>query len=218
MDLRVGRTDMAASYWTVMADVAIAMFVILALHFIVQFLENYQEQYVNRKLEERQEEVERAVRDGLTPEFSGTIEFESRAPNRQLITFSSDVLFAVCRADLTRRGADLLDQLGDVLRGKHSYFEAIDVWGHTDRRPIADLGTCLFPSNWELSSARATTVVRLLAGSSQIPPRKLSAVGWAEFHPVDATALDPNRRIEVHLTYDRYQLEAELREPSAAGS
>jgi len=72
--------------------------------------------------------------------------------------------------------------------------------GHTDIRPIS---TAEFPSNWELSSARAISVVRYLM-SQGIAPQHLVAAGFGEFQPIDTgtseEALAKNRRIELKLT------------------
>ncbi len=72
--------------------------------------------------------------------------------------------------------------------------------GHTDIRPIA---TAEFPSNWELSSARAISVVRYLMQDG-IAPEHLVAAGFGEFQPIDPAtsdeALAKNRRIELKLT------------------
>ena len=72
--------------------------------------------------------------------------------------------------------------------------------GHTDIRPIA---TPEFPSNWELSSARAISVVRYLMLHG-VPPNRLVAAGFGEFQPMNASdsdeALRQNRRIELKLT------------------
>jgi chemotaxis protein MotB len=72
--------------------------------------------------------------------------------------------------------------------------------GHTDRRPIR---TARFPSNWELSTARALSVVSFLA-SEGIPPQRLAAAGFGEFQPLEKgdspEAYARNRRIEIKLT------------------
>jgi chemotaxis protein MotB len=71
--------------------------------------------------------------------------------------------------------------------------------GHTDRRPVRKV----FPSNWELSSARATSIVKDLIAEG-IPPEHLVAAGFAHYHPVDTgdtpEAYQRNRRIELKLT------------------
>jgi chemotaxis protein MotB len=72
--------------------------------------------------------------------------------------------------------------------------------GHTDRIPIH---TAQFPSNWELSTARAVAIVKYLVVQG-IPAHRLSANGFGEFQPLDSTdtpdALARNRRIEIQLT------------------
>jgi len=72
--------------------------------------------------------------------------------------------------------------------------------GHTDREPIS---TPQFPSNWELSTARALSVVRYLVAQG-IPPDRLAAAGFGSYQPVDAAntpdAYRKNRRIELKLT------------------
>ena len=76
----------------------------------------------------------------------------------------------------------------------------LQVEGHTDKQPIS---TAQFPSNWELSSARATSVVKFLA-SQGIPANRLATAGYGEFQPVDPgdnqDAFRRNRRIELKLT------------------
>ena len=78
--------------------------------------------------------------------------------------------------------------------------DAIIIDGHTDINPIA---TPEFPSNWELSSGRAISVVRYLMGQG-IPANRLVAAGFGEFQPIDSgaddSALAKNRRIELKLT------------------
>jgi chemotaxis protein MotB len=77
---------------------------------------------------------------------------------------------------------------------------ALQVDGHTDSQPIA---TAQFPSNWELSTARAISVVRYLV-SRGVPAERLVAAGYGEFAPIesgnDPEAMRKNRRIELKLT------------------
>jgi chemotaxis protein MotB len=74
----------------------------------------------------------------------------------------------------------------------------IRVEGHTDSVPIQ---TSQFPSNWELSAARATTIVRFLLSNFQFKPNRLSATGYAEFHPIAPNAAPEgrlqNRRVDM---------------------
>lgn len=119
--------------------------------------------------------------------------------------FQSELLFPSGEATIVPEGKQSLAQLADTLKqvtkdipGDIDWVLRID--GHTDRRPIA---TARFPSNWELSTARALSVVRFLAERG-IPPRRLAAAGYGEYQPVDTgeseAALARNRRIEIKLT------------------
>ncbi len=117
----------------------------------------------------------------------------------------SELLFASGSAELEEPGRRELTKLAATLRELAGRIPADIDWilrvdGHTDRVPI---NTPRYPSNWELSTARAVAVVRFLAAQG-IPPRRLSASGFGEFHPLDgadsAEALARNRRIEFKLT------------------
>lgn len=89
----------------------------------------------------------------------------------------------------------VLRQIAAVL-GKTSYEVRIE--GHTDNLPIHN---DLFDSNWELSSARATRIARVFVDTRSIPPDRLSAAGYAEFHPVASNDTDAgraeNRRVDL---------------------
>ena len=80
----------------------------------------------------------------------------------------------------------------------------IQVSGHTDRTPISDKLTGQFPTNWELSTARAINVVRFLSEKASVPPQRLIASGYGEYHPIannkTAAGRAKNRRIEILLT------------------
>jgi chemotaxis protein MotB len=119
--------------------------------------------------------------------------------------FQSEVLFEPGSADLGPEARRELGLLGGALRDISAKIPAEIAWvlrvdGHTDRRPIS---TAQFPSNWELSTARATAVVKYLVEQG-IPPDRLAAAGFGEFQPIYAGASDDafrkNRRIEFKLT------------------
>ncbi len=210
MRLRLGLSDEQGSYWTVMADISIAIFIVLVLFIIAQYLRNFDRVAVSELLEARQDSVRALVLGTLDPGFADGVRIESLSAETQKITFSSDVLFAVCHNDLRSRGKDLLRQVGRALSTVEGFFASIQVDGHTDRTPIGVNGSCPYDSNWELSSARATTVVRLFSEEAGIRPGMLSAVGWSEYQAVDSLALAPNRRIEVTLRYDSEAARREL--------
>ncbi len=114
-----------------------------------------------------------------------------------LFDSGSDQLGPAGREQLARLARALLEIAGQI-PSEIDWVLRVD--GHTDNRPIR---TARFPSNWELSTARAISVVRFLAFSG-IPPARLAATGFAEFQPIDShndeIAYRRNRRIELKLT------------------
>jgi chemotaxis protein MotB len=119
--------------------------------------------------------------------------------------FQSEVLFAPGSAELGEDAKKQLAQVITALKEVSAKIPADISWilqvdGHTDRRPIS---TAQFPSNWELSTARAMSVVRF-AIEQGIAPSRLAAAGFADQQPLDAGTSDDayrrNRRIELKLT------------------
>jgi chemotaxis protein MotB len=119
--------------------------------------------------------------------------------------FQSEIFFDSGQAVLRPEGRAELDKLATALLELSSKIPGEIAWvlridGHTDVRPIASLQ---FPSNWELSSARAIAVVQYLI-SKGISPQRLVAAGFGEFQPLDADKTEEayrrNRRIELKLT------------------
>lgn len=117
----------------------------------------------------------------------------------------SELLFASGTDELTPVARNQLDSLATTLSEVASEIPSGIDWvlridGHTDRRPIA---TDRFPSNWELSSARAIAIVKYLV-TRGVPANRLSANGFGEFRPLDPgsseAAYAANRRIEIQLT------------------
>src|SRR4029078_9407174 len=105
--------------------------------------------------------------------------------------FQSEVLFPSGQATMTVEGLAAIDQLAAaIVELERSIPPEIDwalqVDGHTDPRPIA---SPQFPSNWELSSARATSVVKYLI-SRGVSPKRLVAAGYGEFQPIEEGTSD----------------------------
>jgi chemotaxis protein MotB len=113
------------------------------------------------------------------------------------VEVAEQLFFDSGKAALKDTGKDVLKRVGEALKGYED--KMVRVVGHTDNVPIA---TAQYPSNWELSVARATTVVRFLQ-STGVPPERLTASGRGEFSPVapndDADGRKKNRRIEITL-------------------
>ncbi len=143
-------------------------------------------------------------------EFFGRLrEVLGRQPGVRIVgdrfVFQSEVLFASGSAELAEAGQEQLGRLADTLREISIKIPKDIDWilridGHTDKLPIK---TAQFPSNWELSSARAISVVKFLKGR-EIPARRLVAAGFGEHQPLDdrqdEIGYRRNRRIELKLT------------------
>jgi chemotaxis protein MotB len=116
------------------------------------------------------------------------------------VDVAEQLFFDSGQATLKESGKQVLKKVGDTLKSYDD--KVIRVIGHTDNVPIAKSLQKVFPSNWELSAARATTVVRYLQDTG-IPPQRLIASGRAEYAPVasndSADGRKKNRRIEITL-------------------
>ena len=119
--------------------------------------------------------------------------------------FQAEVLFDSGSAEINPQGRAQLDKLARVLKQIENDIPREINWvlridGHTDVNPIA---TPEYPSNWELSAARAISVVKQLIDRG-VPAKRLVAAGFGEFQPIDrgasGEALRRNRRIELKLT------------------
>ena len=113
------------------------------------------------------------------------------------ISFEDSLVFDFGQADINAKGIEVLDKI-TVLIKQNNY--AVRVEGHTDNLPIR---TKRFPSNWELSIARAVGVVNYFIETGKINPRRLSAVGYGESRPLAANNSPvnraKNRRVEIVL-------------------
>jgi chemotaxis protein MotB len=120
------------------------------------------------------------------------------------LEMNSELLFLSGEASLSKKAVPVLKKIAQVINPLPN---AINVEGHTDNRPINNLK---FPSNWELSSARATSVVQEFVKEG-INPTRLSAIGYGEFHPISDNSTEEgrnkNRRVSLVLmsqAFSRY--------------
>lgn len=116
-----------------------------------------------------------------------------------VIRFADSVLFDLGKADIKPAGRDTLESIGGVLAEIPNH---VRVEGHTDDLPIM---TAAFPSNWELSTTRATNVLRYLIDAAGIQASRLSAAGYGEYRPVAPNDSPENRqlnrRVDVVLLF-----------------
>lgn len=124
------------------------------------------------------------------------------------VLLTDPVSFPSGSDQLNPKSNGVLRELGELLNKNPN--ASVRVEGHTDDVPI---NSAKFPSNWELSSARALAVVKRLAQFSDIDPGKLSAVGYGEYRPVvlnnSVENRQKNRRIEIYIDYTQKQASRE---------
>jgi len=148
---------------------------------------------LNRTQAELNQKLQREVRRGeiLIKEIRGNL----------VVDVTDRILFDSGEAELNDQGKEVLKKVGETLIQASD--KIIQVGGHTDSLPISDRLKEEFPSNWELSTARATQVVRFLQEEAHVPGDRLLASGFAQFRPVASNATSRgrrlNRRIEIVL-------------------
>jgi len=125
----------------------------------------------------------------------------TRLADRLSVSMVDRILFPSGEADITPAGIRILQRVGNVLKTTEG--KIIRVEGHTDNVAISERLKGTFPTNWELSTTRASNVVRFLQDSVGIDPARLQAVGLSEYHPIASNATakgrSQNRRIEIAL-------------------
>jgi len=138
--------------------------------------------------------VDTSAGEGVLPGAAKGIEVIQEARGL-VITMPDQVLFSPGSAALDGNAKHTLDQLAEILRQTDA---PIRVEGHTDNSPIA---TTAYPSNWELSTQRATGIVRYFIQAHGFDPAQLSAAGYGEFKPVASNSSiqgkQKNRRVDI---------------------
>lgn len=137
-----------------------------------------------QKLENAKAEIKQYLVDYNLSEYITLLEDE----NAVTLRFDSIILFDLGDAEIKKPGKEVLQKLGDMLKQlEHD----IVVQGHTDNLPIE---TLLYPTNWELSTKRATNVVIFFVDVCGLQPQKFTATGNAEFRPIKPNDTEENRR------------------------
>lgn len=143
-----------------------------------------------------------SLRDKLQAEIKKGDILLSEANGRIKVDLVDKVLFDSGQADLSPRGQEVLSRVAQVLKDVDD--KTINVSGHTDDSPITDKLVTKYPTNWELSVARAVNVVRYLNEQGKVPAKRLAASGYSQYHPVASNANGigraKNRRIEILLS------------------
>jgi len=146
------------------------------------------------KLEALKQQVEQYISEN-SMEAEVDVQLEAKG---LVIRFKDNVLFDSGSAVIKTAAVDILVFLGDLLNSDEFMNEQIRVEGHTDNVPIR---TVLYPTNWELSTHRASNVVKFFIESAQMKPDRLSASGYGEYHPISTNETSEgraaNRRVDI---------------------
>ncbi len=169
------------------------------------------EEEIARVSQEKEQEIERLrnAQNQLVDELKTEIE-DKQIQIKQLadklsVSMVDKILFPSGRAELTDEGLKVLERVGNIIKKVED--KIIRVEGHTDNVPIHPRLQDQFPTNWELSTARATNVVRFLEDKVRIDPRKLQAVGLSQHHPVASNKTVAGREAKIGgLKYNCCQL------------
>jgi len=162
---------------------------------------------LNARLEKLQEEKEeelselerakKVLEDKLKQEINDKTVRLEMAEKGLAIVFLTEILFDSGKADVKKEAYPPLDKVVTVLK-ENVLDRNIGIEGHTDNEPIKYSG---WKSNWELSTARATSVLHYLVDTKGINPKRVSATGYGEYRPVasndKAEGKRQNRRVEI---------------------
>jgi len=172
--------------------------------------------YLTQRLEEEvakvsaQKEAEMAKMKATHDEMVNAMKKEieqgqikvTQLADRLSLNIVDKILFPSGEAEFSDQGKEVLMRVGGIL--KQAQDKTIRIEGHTDTIPISKHLQSRFASNWELSTARATNVVRFLQDEAGIDPASLEAVGLGQFHPIannkTVKGRSQNRRIEIILS------------------
>ncbi|MCM8795666.1 MAG: OmpA family protein [Candidatus Omnitrophica bacterium] len=151
---------------------------------------------LSRQLEELNQ-TKRLLEERLSKEIADNQVRVQMMQKGLVITFVADVLFDSGRAEIRPEAYPILDKVARVLRENVPHLN-VGIEGHTDNQPIRYSG---WKSNWELSAARALSVLHYLVDQQSISPERLVANGYGEYRPVASNDTKEgrqlNRRVEI---------------------
>jgi chemotaxis protein MotB len=159
---------------------------------------------LEREREEEMKEMKSTYEDlleGMKSEIDKGKITITQLKGKLKVNMLDEILFDSGRTTIKSEGVEVLERVGEILLNVKD--RAINVEGHTDNVPIGPELARRYPTNWELSAARATNVARYLQETIGIDPTVLSATGYGEYHPVASNDTEEgrarNRRIEIVL-------------------
>ncbi|MFZ5975281.1 MAG: OmpA/MotB family protein [Bacillota bacterium] len=155
--------------------------------------EKAQEQKTKEQFEELYQKIKKHIKEnGLSTKLS-----VEKHDNEILMRLSDSILFESGSAQLVPTSIPLMKSIGGLLREAADSIGMVRIEGHTDNRPISN---SVFADNWQLSSARAYTVLQFLQKNGMMDPNKLSYTAYGEQHPIASNATEQgkakNRRVD----------------------
>ena len=170
---------------------------------------------------QREKEAATQAQKSLEQEMRAALESKeitiSELQGKLTVNILDRIMFDSGEADLKTEGEKILQKIAGILSQYPR--RQIHVIGHTDNVPIRASARNRFPSNWELSTARATAAVRFLGENAGVDPHRLGAVGYGEFHPIADNATPEgrakNRRIALVVLSEEL-VGADTLDPSAS--
>jgi chemotaxis protein MotB len=153
---------------------------------------------VIRLLDDTKKTISTSLKDEIDAQQIELVEQEDTLK----VVFIDKILFDSGSVEINKKGKALLLALAESIRQQKD--QSVLVEGHTDNMPLGPSLKARFPSNWELSVARAAAVARFLQEEGLLPPQRLSARGYSFYRPVAANdtvaGRHQNRRIEIILS------------------
>ena len=162
-------------------------------------------EYISQKYEEESmDEIEKSINEKIkSHELDGVETVET--DRGLIIRFNDDFLFQSASATLAPNAKLKLDKIGAII-AKKFILHNMRVEGHTDNQPI---NSKLFPSNWELSSARASSIIRYFINRFSFMPSIFTAVGFADTRPIvkndSLSNKAKNRRVEILILKNKFK-------------
>ena len=202
-----------SSHWSVpWSDLMMTMFVLFAVLYVYHSSNKEVQASPEKSITGYREEIKPVQTEKLPPFHEISTEtlrledlkdidsVELTKEKAVKIILPSDVLFDTAEAELKPDAIGSLKAVGDLIRNTNY---AITVAGYTDNIPIH---TNKYPSNWELSTARACVAAKFLIDEANIPPAQIQVIGYAENRPIETNETpegrSANRRVEVIISKD----------------
>ncbi|MFZ5650988.1 MAG: flagellar motor protein MotB [Bacillota bacterium] len=157
----------------------------------VHSIETIQLDNIKREMEKYIKDSNLQAKVSVTSEERGVV-----------LSFQGELLFHLGSAELTPQARDIISKVGPMLAAVPNYMR---IEGHTDNLPI---NTVQYPSNWELSAARATNVLKEFINNFGIHPQRMSAVAYGEYRPLVKNDSDAhrqmNRRVNIVILRSKF--------------